>query len=378
MTASPFFDELKDWSERKLTLISKYTDAMSRILHDVYYIDGFAGRGWYGKDGEAPTPGSPLRAAQLARKLQEDQRNYSLRCINIESDSGTYEQLCNATQAYADLATNLFGPFADNTDRLLQIVQEKAVLCFLDPFGIDGMDMSAIERIICRPRGITDLWVRFDAGEARRRDGYYASDEPGAEKQFEILCRVYGVGDRNVLHNALAAPTAEERMLAALRFYMRQLSSVYGRHKGDSYVGAYHIRSIAGDSKYWLVAATAHPKGFVLISDLIYGAEENYQTEAEWYRQNQTGQLSMFSTLDPSKDDIFDEKVRAVEFQILDECQGKTLDRLEIHATVLKKGLFGKIKKPHVTKALKHICETGMATSSSQKFSDDNTIFGFR
>ncbi len=74
-STDPFFSELKDWSRRKLTLLQKYLDAAAKILSDVYYIDGFAGRGTYGTLEEKLEPGSPLLAAQLAQR--------SL-CVNIE------------------------------------------------------------------------------------------------------------------------------------------------------------------------------------------------------------------------------------------------------------------------------------------------------
>ena len=50
-THSEFFQEMHDWSERKLQLLTDYVDAAAKILgsiNKIYYVDGFAGRGTYG------------------------------------------------------------------------------------------------------------------------------------------------------------------------------------------------------------------------------------------------------------------------------------------------------------------------------------------
>jgi three-Cys-motif partner protein len=378
MSVSPFFDEPKEWSQRKLNLISKYTDAMSRILNEVYYVDGFAGRGWYGKDGEQRVAGSPLRAAEYARSLRTKNRNHSLYCLNVESDRETFDQLCTATLPYSDVTTNLFGPFADNIGHILKLVRDKPVMCFLDPFGIDGMDMSAIEQLVARRGAKTDLWIRFDPGEARRRDGYYISDEPSATKQFDILCRVYGIENPDTLHSELDASTPDQRIVQARRVYMKQLLAMYRKHNSQvGYVGAYHIRTIEGESKYWLIAATAHPKGYVLTSDLLHDEEVTYNAEVDWYRQRQTSQLSIFAYLEPSPETIFATKVEVLAKQIRSECSGRTLTRLQVHTQLLQNGWFGRIKSSHVNKALRQICESGEAKSSGKVHSDNKTSYTF-
>ena len=65
MNADPdFFTELKEWSERKHLILSKYLKMAAMMLGNVVYIDGFAGRGWYDSPNGEQIKGSPLRAAE--------------------------------------------------------------------------------------------------------------------------------------------------------------------------------------------------------------------------------------------------------------------------------------------------------------------------
>lgn len=383
-TDSEFFDELKEWSERKLTMLTKYLDASSRILGStrnpgqLYYIDGFAGRGYYGKPDETQVPGSPVRAAQLARQAKDEGRNYRLYCINIESNPVNYSHLVGAMKPYSDVATNLCGPFVDQVDTLLKMVGSNPVLCFLDPFGIDGMDMSALARLIQRGNVATDMLVRFDVGEARRRDGYYTSPDLSAPKQYDILCRLYGIADRDQLRTALDGPTAEDRHLAAVRLYMRRLGEQY-LSLGNAYTSAYHIRSVTGASKYWMVATTRHAKGYVLASDIIYSTDETYDLQVEWYRKaTNGGQLSLLDAIQPTEQQIFDEIVSQIEQFMSSQFSGKRATRLDIHVAVLRNEWFGRITKKHVNKALRNMHDKGLCTANSTVLSDDDTIFTFR
>jgi len=375
-SSASFFDELKEWSERKLNLVSKYIDGATKILGSidhVFYIDGFAGRGTYGRELQTQVPGSPIRAALLAQQYKGEGKNYSLSCINIESDKDTFLGLQSATEPYKDVVTNLSGSFSKNIDTILKLVGDNPAICFLDPFGIDGMDMEGIKRLIGRG-GITDFWIRFESGEVRRRDGYYSSQEPGADKQFDILRRVYGIFDDETLHNLLAGTTTEERKKNAIDLYLKRLTQEFASSRGSGFAAAYRIGSVEGANKYHLVFSTANKKGLNLASDIVYGIEESYQKEIEWYRANQTYQKTLFQ-LDPSESEIFDGKVGRIREQVLITWAGKSVSRRDIHADlVVNNGWFGSIKGKHLTKALRELTDGGQVKKSGA-ISDDRTIF---
>lgn len=373
-----YFDEFKEWSERKLRLVRNYLDGATRILgsiNQVFYVDGFAGRGSYGRPGEPQVPGSPLRAAELAREYSTKGRNHSLRCINIEVDKATFDELQTATNSYSSLVQNIHGTFADRVDQVLRVIGAKPAICFLDPFGVDGMDWVAVQKLIHRSTQ-TDLWLRFDVAEVRRRDGYYGSTQPGAEKNFEILTRVYGIKDKDQLHRKLSpGETPEDRKRCAVELYMEHLRSAFQAIKGEGYSESYRVGSLQEETKYYLVFATASKKGLVLASNVVCGIEENYQRELERYKAS--AQLDMFALFDPTEEQIFKAKVDSLEKDIAKACCGRSLSRRDIHAMMLKER-FGIVKSPHVTSALKRLIDDGVITSKTGQVSDDRAIFSFQ
>src|ERR1051326_2865383 len=69
-------DEVGDWSELKLEVLSKYASAYTRILRGnrlrPIYIDGFAGAGQHvSKRTKELIPGSPLNALNIEPPFEE-------------------------------------------------------------------------------------------------------------------------------------------------------------------------------------------------------------------------------------------------------------------------------------------------------------------
>lgn len=375
-STNEYFAELKEWSERKLSLVKNYLEGATKILGSidrVYYVDGFAGRGSYGKPGEPQVPGSPLRAAQIADEYSRGGKPYSLRCINVEVDQEIFDGLETVTAPYCDLVLNIHGVFALSVDRILKEVGTKPVICFLDPFGVDGIDWGAVQKLI-RRKSPTDFWIRFDVGAVRRRDGYFDKTIAGSDKQFDILSRVYGIEDRDGLHEKLLAPTPGTRKEQAVELYLQRLRSELKASRGEGYAEAYRIGSLDEETKYYLVFASANKKGLILASNIVYGIEENYQRELERYRE--TAQMTMFPALDPTKEEIFKDKVDNLVQAIRVGCRGKGVTRQDIHAQMLETR-FGIIKGPHVTAALKQLKQDGSIVSSKGNVSEDRAHFVF-
>ncbi len=200
--ATEFFEELQEWSERKLRLLEKYLDASVRILgsiDQVYYVDGFAGAGIYG-DG---AKGSPLRAAELAESIAQANKPYRLRCINVEEDDDNFNNLAGHTARFGNLVVNIHGPFADNVGRILATIGDRPAVFFLDPFGVKGMDWSVVKRIIVRP-GRTDVWIRFDTRLVRRLSGFFESGARDAGGKLDLLARIYGIQRLDDLYRRLS------------------------------------------------------------------------------------------------------------------------------------------------------------------------------
>ena len=376
-TQTNFFEELKEWSERKLRLLEKYVEPAAQILgasHGlVYYIDGFAGRGVY--DDKAQTKGSPVRIAKLAEKFERENRTYRLNCVNVEANSDNFQNLASSTEPFGDKVQNLIGSFGENTDKILQIIGVHPAVCFLDPFGVKGIDLAAIEKIVSR-KAATDLWIRFDPITVRRLDGFFDDDSPKSKKQFGILPGIYGVQDWNYLHSRLSGTTPEERLNSALKFYIDQIVSLYVRTRGKGYVGAYAIKTITGQIKYHLVFATAHPRGIILASDIICDVEESYQIEVREFNDSRPHQISMFAT-QPSKEEIFAAKVEQLKADIWEADHGKMLSHDQIYLSILG-NWFGRIKGMHLNAALKSMKSVGQITNVDGPISDYRTKFKFK
>ena len=177
-----FFQEQKDWSKRKLSIIQSYLASFTKILGSsttqscVYYVDGFAGRGIY-NDG---SKGSPLLAAELARKYRNQQKKYQLNCINVEADSENFQNLEKATVQYSLIVENFEGTFSSNIQSILNNLGRCPAYFFIDPFGVKGTDWEDMVKIIHRIAP-TDLWLRFDHKIVRRLCGFFESGSRGAD-----------------------------------------------------------------------------------------------------------------------------------------------------------------------------------------------------
>lgn len=373
-----FFGDLKEWSERKLNILSQYLDPFVKILGSgpkishVYYVDAFAGKGIY-QDGSL---GSAMRAAQLASSYRSAGKSYQLKCINIEADPENFSNLQTSTQVYGDLVQNFAGTFAENVDQVLSVITGSPALFFLDPFGVKGMDWDLLRRVIHRGNA-TDFWIRFDHGTVRRLDGWYDTNNPGAEKGFAILCQIYGIDNPAILHDKLAAANAEERRTNAINLYLSRLAQELSSARRKGFAAAYPIRTITERDKYSLIFATGHHRGAIVASELICSTEETYQREREDFKANQIRQLSLFPAVPPTEEQIFDDKTNRLATKIWQECKGETLSRDEIYQRVLPYW-FGQARSTHFTHALKRMQNNGLIQAVSGPPSDKKTRFTFK
>jgi hypothetical protein len=150
--------------------------------------------------------------------------------------------------------------------------------------------------------------------------------------------------------------TTDERIDNAVRLYIEQLEQTLSRSGKDGFAAAYPIISIDGQKKYHLVFACAHPKAAILASDIVNGVEETFLREKEEYKENQSGQMNLFSA-EVTAEQIFDNKVRMLKDSILKLSKNKPKNRVLLHYELLvrDKKWFGKIRGMHITRALKEL-----------------------
>jgi three-Cys-motif partner protein len=351
-----FFLDLKEWSRRKLSIIEKYIGGFSNILgsrhNEIYYVDGFAGKGVYDK-GEK---GSPVLAAEISEFMRTGGKPCTLFCINVEKDPDNYSNLCIATNRFGKYVKNYEGSFDENIDTILFQVKSKPTVFFIDDFGVKGTDWDAVEKVIVR-QDSTDVWIRFDHKTVRRLYGFFDSDAKDARGKLNTLQNLFGITDLDYLRKRLGSgDTAEERIENAVNLYIEQLEITFAKFGKNGFAAAYPIISIGGQRKYHLVFACAHRKAATLANNIVNGIEETFQREKGEYQENQTGQMNLFSS-EVTEKHIFAEKVRKLKASVILLPKNRPLSRENLHYELLVryKNWFGKIGGRHLTQALKEL-----------------------
>ncbi len=354
--AEEFFFDLKDWSARKLEIIKKYVGGFANILgskhKEVYYIDGFAGKGVY----DGGEKGSPVLIAEQAQQFQNSNRPFNLHCVNIERDPINYANLSAETKKFGSLVTNYEGSFEDHIEKILPQIRNIPAVFFIDPFGVKGAGWDHIEQVIAR-RDLTDIWIRFDHVTVRRLAGFHESDAKDAQGKFQALPNLFGISNSKSLQSRLeAGSTPQQRIQNAVTLYEEQIEKAFNKHARKGFAASYPIISINGQRKYHLVFACSNYKAATLANNIVNGVEETFKREQEEYKETQTDQMSLFP-IDLTQNQIFEEKVKSLKNSLLSLPKNSPLKREELHFNLLRnnKNLFGKIGRSHLTQAIKEL-----------------------
>lgn len=372
-----FFSDIKDWSVRKLNIIEKYIGGFSRILgsthKEVYYVDGFAGRGIYEK-GEK---GSPVLAAEVSQAFLQKNMPFTLKCINVEKDQDNFSNLSAETKRFGNLVKNLEGAFEDNIDNILLEIRGNPAIFFIDDFGIKGTGWESVEKVVAR-KDSTDIWIRFDYKTVLRLAGFYDSDAKDAHGKLTTLQNLFGITDSKQLQTRLSSTNSEGKVGNAISLYIEQLEKTFVKFgKPNGFAASYPIISIDGQRKYHLVFACSHYKAATLASNIVNGIEETFQREKEEYKESQSKQMSLFSS-EITQNQVFDEKVKDLKSALLMLPKNNPLRREELHFQLLihDKNWFGKIGKKHLTQALREMLnETSPKIKSSGTPGSEEAIF---
>ena len=276
-----FFDELKARSLHKLGVFGDYLVPWARKLGSqcgpfkrykhVWVIDGFAGAGTYrlGPGGRA-YDGSPVIAAKRARDLELERHYPIMRCINVERDLGCFAELERNLAPWRSVATNRQGEFADRIDEILAMTGSDPVFFFLDPFGVNGVEMEVVERILARP-GTTELLLHFSDKTFMRMAGYLDENDerrPAGIKVGEAkLARLDALMGSKRWRMLWSHPDVdgEQAIEATVKLYLETL-----RDAGWRYAYQIPMRDHYRDRPaYRLVFCTNSPHGVEMMSDIV-------------------------------------------------------------------------------------------------------------
>jgi len=268
-----FFTDPKYASLAKITIFGKYLRPFtyklgSRPPGRVWLIDGFAGQGTYDPDDSGRSEdGSPATSAKLARKLELDRGEPLLRTINVEADRDTYVKLIGVLAPYKHLCTNINDTFENALNEILATIGNDPALFFLDPFGVNGIEMHLLDRIRERA-GKTELLIHFsdrsvlrmagnlDDNQQRREVGQKAADAK-VLKLDEVIGSPWW---RRIWLNKTL--TTEQRIDEIAKLYASEL-----RARGFDYAHEIRMRDDYLDRpKYRLAFCTRSPHGVELMS----------------------------------------------------------------------------------------------------------------
>ncbi len=272
-----FHAQRKAWSEIKHQLLEKYLSLFISKLAStrgvLYFVDGFAGEGRYGDGSE----GSPLIAAKRAVAPTSPKHAGVLRCINVEEDSESFQNLEENTRPFKDkgLVQNLHGTFQEKLPEILKTTRGKMALFFIDPLGAKGVELQQIETIASRGRD-TEVLVRFDDTRVKRlivlmtnlRDKGYDEGAVKTAEKFQKL--VTGLSDESGI-TAVLDKHPESRQVV-VESYERLIKSkdLFRFSLG------YPIRDpTTGGHHYFLIHFSNHPDAYIHMAQFMAAAERS-------------------------------------------------------------------------------------------------------
>lgn len=254
--------------------------AILRSWGEIYFVDGFAGPGKYVEDG---IEGSPLLAAQHAQRLASEEAGYSLKCINVESDSEVFLNLQSSTTCFKNHIKNFHGEFGELVPKILSLVSDKPTLFFLDPIGVKGLEWYSLLPLFQRA-STTELLIRFDAQTALRLTG---SDTNLHSTFNSILGEENSNYWRDCLSNDREGSQAKRECLTEV--YEQKLSLHF------PHIGRIPIKSSDDSLKYYLLFATRRLKGMQAMNDVCFKVQDlrNRILDKERQQQNIPHQMAM-------------------------------------------------------------------------------------
>jgi three-Cys-motif partner protein len=365
-TAIDFFAEAKVRSLYKLDVYGKYLRPLTNKLgrrvgphrpgRHIWIVDGFAGSGSYEPDdGGRVQDGSPLIAAKFARHIAFDRGYPVVRCINVERDADCFAQLQRNLAPWQEVAISLHGSFAAHLDDILDTIRDDPALIFLDPFGVNGIEMDVLARILARA-GKTELLVHFSDKTFLRMAGHLDDNDkrlPFGRKVGEAKLRrldaVIGTPLwRRLWHNGAGVDT-DKAIDATVELYLSQLRTRINYAHQIRMRDHYHARTA-----YRLVFCTNSPHGVELMSDIACC----YETELE--DAAAAGAMTLWAA---------------------DEARQRITDlRDVVHATGLRRGgiatreqiihelapaLFGRYRTSEYAQVLRELVRAGLIDRSS-------------
>lgn len=188
MTANDnFFQQQKPAAVLKHSVLAEYTNVFTSMTGSafgatVWVIDGYAGPGIYGDDGEGgpAVEGSPMVAMRKAQQWRDSPSPRDLRAVFIEADPDYAAELrANLAPFIDDGLTAVIkeGSVEDHLSDAWALVGEAPVVTFLDPFGV-ALPRDTMVDVLMRTdrKAPSEVLLNINAEAVRRLGGWLAED----------------------------------------------------------------------------------------------------------------------------------------------------------------------------------------------------------
>ncbi|RNC82626.1 MAG: three-Cys-motif partner protein TcmP [Phycisphaera sp.] len=294
------FDDYPEQTRVKHSILRMYLPAYLNIIKTyndkMLFLDGFAGRGSYDDQNSGnEVPGSPLLALELIASSQDTASKVHTAFIEPRNDH--FQRLEHSVNNFVKSRGLVLDPWLVNAEfcetiaPILRDIDEKEhelipTFLFIDPCGVDDVDMSIIANILRRPK--CEAFIFFNMSAVSRIAGLLQTNN-----NTPSLNKIYGSDDRvEILRNTLpyqADAVAREQLIVDT--YLDAI-----RNQGEAeYVVPFRVeyRDRRATSHY-LIHATKHALGFKIMKHVMWEAARNEagQEGRMELRQASAGDLS--------------------------------------------------------------------------------------
>ena len=325
MANANFFDESKQQSQVKSTIVSKYFDVWSRIMINtqnknrwyqrsekrIAYIDLFAGPGRY-SDGTISTP-----LLVLEKAIHDEDLRQRLVTIFNDKDERNTNSLSEAIKELSGIETLNYQPQVETQEvgeEIVNMFEEMRLvptLFFVDPWGYKGLSLRLVNSVV-KDWGCDCIFFfnynRINMGLNN-------------DKVREHMNALFGKERADNLRAQLALLTPQQRELTIVETLCQAI-----RDSGPEYVLPFRFKDDRGSrTSHHLIFVSKHFTGYKIMKEIMAKESSDLQQGVATFEYNpgNAQQQPFLFGLSRPLDKLGD--------MLLNEFAGQTLKMIEIY-----------------------------------------------
>ena len=266
MTDNCFFEEQKEQSLVKTTIVAKYFDVWANVIistqklyprhsQKIAYIDLFAGPGRY-KDG---TQSTPLKI--LTNAIEKPELRERLVAIFNDKDEKNSKALQNTISKIPGIETLKYKPVVNNQEvgeeivKMFESMNLVPTLFFIDPWGYKGLSLRLVNSVL-KDWGCDAIFFfnynRINMG----------INNEAVQEHMQAL---FGEEQAIALRNKLNHKNASERELLIIEELCQALKTY-----GSRYVLPFRFKNDRGKrTSHHLIFVSKHFRGYEIMKDIM-------------------------------------------------------------------------------------------------------------